>query len=263
MNGLYLANLIPQTIVSLKNAAVTHRRYSLAVKRKFDPAEPELMDRPQPVSAELERDLGNLYQLNRFFGSHRLVRHFLRQWIAPDSRVRIADLATGSGDIPRLAVDYARSVGATVTLDAIDQNSATLQIARNLSAGYPEIAFIEANILEWRPVEPYDIVLCSLALHHFTSDDAVRLLQHCQELSRGKILVSDLRRGYLATVGVFLLTATVFREPMTRIDARLSAARAFSFSEFHSLADQAGWNRFGHAKFLFARQAIWLACSER
>src|SRR5437588_4069566 len=108
------------------------------------------MDRPQPVSAELERDLENLRQLNRFFGSHRLVRHFLRRWIKPQkTRIRVADLATGFGDIPRLTVDYARSIGAAVTVDAIDQNAATLQIARRFSAGYPEISFTEGNILEW------------------------------------------------------------------------------------------------------------------
>jgi hypothetical protein len=37
------------------------------MKRQFDPAEPELMDLPQPVSNELEVDLQNLRQLNRFF----------------------------------------------------------------------------------------------------------------------------------------------------------------------------------------------------
>lgn len=216
------------------------------------------MDRPQPVSAELKRDLYNLYQLNRFFGSHQLVRHFLRKWIKSGSRMRMVDLATGFGDIPRLVVDYARSIGATVTVDAIDQNPATLQIARGASGGYPEISFVEGNILEWAPAEPYDIVHCSLALHHFTSEDAVRLLRNCRELSRRFVLMSDLRRGYLAGIGVFLLTATIFREPMTRIDGRLSAARAFSFSEFRSLAEQAGWIQFGHRRFAFARQAIWL-----
>src|SRR3982751_3974768 len=129
------------------------------------------MDRPQPVSAELERDLRNLCQLNRFFGSHRLVRHFLKKWITPGSRMRIADLATAFGDIPRLTVDYARSVGATVNVEAIDQNPATLQIARTFSAGYPEISFTEGNILEWESAEPCDIVMCSLALHHFSADD--------------------------------------------------------------------------------------------
>jgi 2-polyprenyl-3-methyl-5-hydroxy-6-metoxy-1,4-benzoquinol methylase len=226
--------------------------------RRFDPAEPELMDRPQPVSAELERDLHNLRQLNRFFGSYRLVRHFLRRWIKPGDRWRMADLATGSGDIPRLAVDYARSIGAAITVHAVDQQSSTLEIARRLSADYPEISYVNANILEWQPEEPYDIVLCSLALHHFSDADAVRLLRRCRELSRRFVLISDLRRSYLATIGVYVLTATVFREPMTRYDGRLSAARAFSFSELRTLAQRAGWKNFGHRKFHFARQAIWL-----
>jgi hypothetical protein len=71
-------------------------------------------------------------------------------------------------------------------------------------------------------------------------------------------LVSDLRRGFLATVGVYLLTTLIYRELMTRTDARLSAERAFSFHELRSLAKRAGWENFGHRKFRFARQAIWL-----
>jgi 2-polyprenyl-3-methyl-5-hydroxy-6-metoxy-1,4-benzoquinol methylase len=231
------------------------------MKRQFDPAEPELMDRPQPVSSELERDLHNLRQLNRLFGSYGLVSRFLRRWIKPGGRVRIVDLATGSGDIPRLVVDYARRAKAEVRVDAVDRQSATLEIAKSLSAHYPEILFCEGNILEWQ-AEPYDIVLCSLALHHFSEDDAVRLLKRCRELSRGFVLVSDLRRGLLASIGVYLLTALIFREPMTRNDGRVSAARAFSFRELRELAQRAGWTDFGHARFKFARQAIWLERTE-
>jgi 2-polyprenyl-3-methyl-5-hydroxy-6-metoxy-1,4-benzoquinol methylase len=228
------------------------------MKRQFDPAAPELMDRPQPVSAELVRDLRNLRQLNRCFGSHRLVRRFLRCWIKPGACVHVVDLATGSGDIPRLVVDFARSIGAKVEIDAVDRQSATLEIARKLSADYPEISFVEANILEWQPPNRCDIVLCSLALHHFSDEDAMRLLRRCCEFSRRFVLVSDLRRGWLATIGVYLLTALIFREPMTRYDGRVSAARAFSFAELDKLARQAGWGNFGHKKFRFARQAIWL-----
>ena len=228
------------------------------MKRQFDPAKPELMDRPQPVSSELEKDLRNIRQLNRFFGSHRLVLHFLRRWIKPGDRVRIVDLATGSGDIPRLIVDYAQKIGAKVEVDALDRQSATLEIARKLSGNYPEISYIDANILEWQLADPYDIVLCSLALHHFSDEDAVRLLRRCRELSQKFVLVSDLRRGLLATIGVYFLTALIFREPMTRYDGRVSAARAFSFAELDDLAGRAGWRNFQHKKFHFARQAIWL-----
>ncbi|MDP9099635.1 MAG: methyltransferase domain-containing protein [Verrucomicrobiota bacterium] len=227
------------------------------MKRQFNPAEPELMDRPQPVTGELASDLRNLRKLNRYFGSYRLIEHFLRRWIQARSRMRILDLGTGSGDIPRLIVDYARSAGATVTVDAVDQQRSTLEIAQSLSHDYPEIEFFEGDGLSFGE-GGYDVVLCSLALHHFEEAAAVELLKRCRTLSNRYVLVSDLRRGVLATLGVYLLTTFIFREPMTRTDARLSAERAFSFREFRSLAERAGWKNFGHAKFAFARQAIWL-----
>jgi SAM-dependent methyltransferase len=228
------------------------------LKRSFNPAVPELMDRPQPVTPELVSDLRNLRQLNRRFGSYALTTHFLRRWIQPGAQRRVLDLATGSGDIPRLVVDHARRVGAKVAVDAIDQQGSTLQIARGLSSGYPEIDFKEGDVLSFGEDGQYDIVLCSLALHHFDETAAVRLLERCRDLSRRFVLVSDLRRGFLATVGVYLLTALIYRDPMTRTDGRLSAARAFSFREFRSLAERAGWRNFGHRRFRFARQAIWL-----
>lgn len=216
------------------------------------------MDRPQPVTPELERDLRNLRHLNRYFGSYALVLRFMRRWIRAGDEMRILDLATGSGDIPRLIVDHARAIDAKVRIEALDQQSSTLEIARKLSANYSEISFVQADILEWQPPKRYDIVLNSLALHHFTKDDAIRLLRRCDDLSRRFVLVSDLRRGWLATAGVFLLTNLIFREPMTRYDARLSAARAFSFKELDDLAGRAGWQNFGHKNFQFARQAVWL-----
>ena len=216
------------------------------------------MDRPQPVTAELVSDLCNLRQLNRYFGSYALTLHFLRRWIQPGAQLRVLDLATGSGDIPRLVIDYARKVGATVTVEAIDQQTSTLEIARGLSAAYPEIDFKQGDVLFFGDDGQYDIVLCSLALHHFDEAAAVRLLERCRRLSRGFVLVSDLRRGLLATSGAYLLTAFIFRESMTRTDARLSAERSFSFREFSSLVKRAGWRNFGHRKFRFARQAVWL-----
>ena len=48
------------------------------------------MDRPQPVSAALISDLENLRTLNRYFGSYRLIRFFLRRWIRPGDKLRIA-----------------------------------------------------------------------------------------------------------------------------------------------------------------------------
>ena len=216
------------------------------------------MDRPQPVTEELISDLHNLRTLNRYFGSYRLVRYFLRRWIQPNDHLRVLDLATGSGDIPRLAVEFARERAARLTIDAVDFQRSTIAIAEQLSAGFPEIAYHCAEVHAFGREREYDIVLCSLALHHFTAEEAIRLLRRCRELSRGKVLVADLRRSWLAKIGVALLTTFFFPEPMTRNDARVSVERAFSFREMDETARAAGWRDFGHRRFRFARQAIWL-----
>ncbi|MGI8891041.1 MAG: methyltransferase domain-containing protein [Chthoniobacterales bacterium] len=228
------------------------------MKRRFDPADPEWMDRAQPISPALVSDLRNLRALNRYFGSYRLVRHFLQRWIQRGQSLRILDLATGSGDIPRLAAEFARNVGARVEIDAVDFQSSTIAIAQKLSSDFPEVRFHCADIQNFGEENSYDIVLFSLALHHFSEDDAVALLRRTLLLSREKVLVADLCRGWLATVGVSLLTTTIFREAMTKNDARASAERAFSFAEMGQMARAAGWVNYGHQRFRFARQAIWL-----
>ena len=216
------------------------------------------MDRPQPVSPELVSDLENLRSLNRYFGSYRLIRYFLRRWIRRGDNLRILDLATGSGDIPRLVAEFARAAGAQVQIDAVDFQASTIEIARQLSADFPEIQYHCADVHHFGENQSYDIVLFSLALHHFSADEAVRLLRHCRALSRGHVLVADLRRGWFAKIGVEVLTTALFREAMTRNDARLSVARAFSFRELEDLACAAEWSDHKHRRFRFARQAIWL-----
>jgi len=220
------------------------------------------MDRPQPISPELLSDLRNLRTLNRYFGGYRLIRNFLRGWVSPGEKLRIVDLATGSGDIPRLVVDFARKAGAEVEIDAVDFQASTIEIARELSVGFPEIRYHCTDIHHFGNERDYDIVLSSLALHHFSNSEAVAMLHRCQALSRGKVLVADLCRSWFAKLGIDLLTATVFREAMTRNDARASAERSFSYQELDELARAAGWRDYGHRRFRFARQAIWLEHSQ-
>jgi hypothetical protein len=58
--------------------------------------------------------------------------------------------------------------------------------------------------------------------------------------------------------GVWLMTAVLYREPMTKFDARLSVRRSFSYEELGKLARTAGWENFQQAHFPIARQAIWI-----
>jgi SAM-dependent methyltransferase len=230
----------------------------LVPERQFDDATIEMMDRPQLVSAELLADLENLRQLNRYFGSYRLVRHFLRRWFVPGSSISAIDLCTGFGDIPRFVVDWCRANHVSARIDAVDSQPATLELAKEHSRSYPEITFAVSDVFEVAPSGPVDFVFCSLALHHFADDPAIRLLRQARSMAQRGVLIADLERSDFGIAGIYLLTSCIYRAPMTRFDARLSICRAFSFSELHRLASAAGWQRFGHRRFPVCRQAIWM-----
>ncbi|MBV9274774.1 MAG: methyltransferase domain-containing protein [Verrucomicrobia bacterium] len=227
-------------------------------QRKFDPELTEMMDQPDPSRAELIGALENLRILNRYFGSHRIIRHFLRRWIRQGDSLSILDACTGFGDIPRLVVNWARIHQAKVQVLAIDFQSATLDIARQRSEEFPEIRFQQADLRSFNPGRPFDVVLCSLALHHFAWPEAVEILRTLERLADRAVLVSDLERSLGGMLGVYLLTSTIFRNPMTRFDGRLSIRRAFSFPEMRRLAVEAGWHGFRHRRFLANHQVLWL-----
>lgn len=226
------------------------------LSRRFDPSVPERMDVAESVTAELEADLTNLERLNRFFGAYHLIEWHLRRFLKPGKAYRLLDLCTGSGDIPRFIVLWARRRKIAIHIDAVDFLDPTLAVARVRSKKFPEITFLRADARHFSAPALYDGVLCSLALHHFSEIDAVMILQNMRRLAHGFVLAADLERKWLTALGVWFITATVFRQPMTLHDGRLSVRRSFNFQEFGRLAASAGWQNIQHRRFLFGRQAI-------
>jgi hypothetical protein len=78
-------------------------------------------------------------------------------------------------------------------------------------------------------------------------------------LSHDKVLVADLERTWFTWMCVQAVTRVAARDRMTRHDAKLSVRRAFTYRELGELAAEAGWRNFGHARFVPARQAIWMS----
>jgi len=206
----------------------------------------------------LERDLCNLASLNRRFGAVGLVLKRLTPLLRRREPLRILDLATGGGDIPRAVIRQARAMQCPVTITAVDRQAATLKIAEKHSAEFPEINYLRADILTLEPSRPHDVVMCNLALHHFEESDVIRILRQCGRWATQAVLITDLRRSRLAQAAIVAVTGLFYREPMTRHDARISSARAFSFGELHRLAIAAGWWGFEHRRCAFFRQSLWL-----
>ena len=143
-------------------------------------------------------------------------------------------------------------------IEATDANPLIVEIANRFSAGYPEIRYTTSDIMSFDPEQTYDVVHCSLTMHHFAAEEAVEVLRKCREWSHRLVLVTDLERSMLTRAGVWLANRILAHGSMTINDGDISARRAFSFREFRMLAKGAGWERFGHERFPLCRQALWL-----
>ena len=219
----------------------------LAPPRRFDPSCPELIDRPDTDRGLLREELRVLERMNRRLGGHQLLLQYAKRFLrsAKGASLSILDLGTGAADIPRAIVAWVRSRKLAVSITAVDGNPDVLRIAHESCRGWPEIR-LEQHDLRALPyvADSYDLVLCSLALHHFDWADAVAILRRMQEMARVGYIVNDLRRNWAAIWTAELVARTVIRSTVIRHDGPQSCRAAFTIHELRTLAQQAGLSNF-------------------
>jgi ubiquinone/menaquinone biosynthesis C-methylase UbiE len=218
-----------------------------APPRRFSLNYPELMDRPGISRALLREELQILETANRRWGGHKLVLGYVQRLLgsARTKSLTILDLGTGAADIPRAIVAWARQRKLPVAITAVDGNSGVLEIAREACRDWPEIR-LEQHDLRALPyaADSFDLVLCSLALHHFDSAVAVAILRRINELARRSCVVNDLHRNWPAIWTIELLARTVIKSHIVSNDAVQSARAAFTVRELWAMAEQAGLTNF-------------------
>jgi len=242
-----------------KTALLSNRTTWLAPLRRFNQNCPEWLDRPETDPALLREELEVLEGLNRRLGGHALVLHYVKRCIRfsqvaatrnstgvqTTRPLRILDLGTGRGDIPRAIVASARRRNVGIAITAVDVNPNGVRLAAEACFDWPEIRVEQHDMLALPyPAASFDLVLCSLALHHFGSADAVRILGRMQELSRLGYIVNDLRRNWLAIWLAELFAHTIIRSRIVRHDLPGSCRAAFTVPELQRMASEAGLANF-------------------
>ena len=209
--------------------------------------EKEMMDLPGNPKALLVEDLRNLRIINRYLGGYRGVITGLRRLVGQD-RMRqfsLLDVGTGSADIPKVIVQWARNHGIQAKVVALEPDPVTAEEAAHQTQDCPEITIIRADGMA-PPFQAasFDFVLASQMLHHFTEDKIIVLLKTWSGLARKAILVSDLVRDPLAYYGIRLITRLFTRNEMTRVDGPLSVRRALTKKEWRALFREAAVGPF-------------------
>jgi ubiquinone/menaquinone biosynthesis C-methylase UbiE len=206
--------------------------------------EAELMDEPDLDPEELAGNLRDIRRVNRLLGGTAIVLRHLPVLTAAAPRGRcltLLDLATGSADIPVAISRWAKRNGQAMTIVASDASEQMLADARRQVSGSPKISLVryDARAVPL-PDGAFDIVTCSLSLHHFPPDEAVRVLGEMRRLARIGFIVNDLRRSRLGYVAALLAGRATTRNRLTRHDAPLSVLRAYTPDELRDLLRRAG-----------------------
>ena len=195
------------------------------------------MDDAVDTTAELAENLHDLERANRWFGGSALVDAVLQTAAAT-----VLDVGCGSADIPAALAARAHARGRALRVTCLDRSAQILAVARSRVGSDPGLEFVQANG-EALPFGDgaFDVVTCSLALHHFDPPAALRLLSEMRRVARLRPFVSDLVRSLSAYVGTLAFVHLLSRNRLTRHDGPLSVRRAYTPGEARALAARAGW----------------------
>ena len=135
----------------------------------------------------------------------------------------------------------ARREGLPIQVDGCDISPQAVEHSRNQAeAAGVDARFFVHDALHGDLPSGYDVIMCSLFLHHLDEGDAQGVLGRMKSAARRLVLVDDLVRsrfGYtLAWVGCRLLS----RSKVVHYDGPVSVAGAFRADEVASLAAKAG-----------------------
>jgi len=209
----------------------------------------ELMDDLHLSNEALRKNLDELEIINKWLGGNTVVTSALhkvtRKYPFSNQTITIADLGCGGGDILREVAFWARKKNIKVNLTGIDANLFMVQYARQKCAAYPNIQVNQENIFSpaFKQTQ-FDVIICSLFCHHFTSPELIALLGQLQKQAKVAVIVNDLHRHPLAYYSIKWITKLLSGSYLVKNDAPLSVLRAFRKSEIKHILANAGITHF-------------------
>ena len=212
----------------------------------------ELLDEPRQEPDELAASLRQVAQANRLVGGTRALRRHLAHHLdrtprGPSARRHrvstVLDVGTGNGELAWALEQWSISRSTPVRVVGVDFHRDVIRVAGSLAAdrGWrAQLVRGDAMALPFAD-DSFDVVTCTLTLHHFGDEDAIRALGEMARVARGVVLVNDLERRPLNYWAARGLSWTLWRQNrLTRHDGPLSVLRSFTSRELLDLGQRAG-----------------------
>jgi 2-polyprenyl-3-methyl-5-hydroxy-6-metoxy-1,4-benzoquinol methylase len=214
----------------------------MMINTKYRTNEPEIMD-DFALEGEILRDaLDKIAKINRLLGGNQLTLQGVQQLlkgISKSKTITIVDIGCGNGDMLRALSDYGKKNNYKFNLIGIDANAFTVNHAEALSKTYENISYRCEDIFdaEFKSLT-YDMVLCTLTLHHFKDEEILSLMQVFYENANIGIVINDLHRSAVA-YRLFQALCIVFQlNDMSREDGLVSILRGFKRAELENYSKE-------------------------
>lgn len=223
----------------------------------------EMLDDPRASPALALRSLRDVALANRLFGGTRAIVREVRRIARArpaGSALTLLDVGTGLGDIAAAAARAVRACGHHTDVLGLEHTTTLAAAARAHCNG---VLVGDALALPVADAS-VDIVTCSQLLHHFTDDDAERLLRECMRVARTAVIIGDLRRSWWAVAGLWSSSFLLGFHPVSRHDGVVSILRGYTTRELDTLMHRATPGRVVTRRPLgFRVTSVWSPLVER
>ena len=220
----------------------------ISISTKHRTNQSEMMDDFDMEGNVLKDALDKIAKINQVLGGNKLTLQGIEQLIKnkpTEETITIVDVGCGSGDMLRTLADYAENNKLDFKLIGVDANNCTVNYARELSLNYPYIKYRCEDIFK-KPFEilQYDIVLCTLTLHHFKDEEIIKLLEVFKANAKLGIVINDLERSSIS-YRLFQTLCFIFRlNDMSRKDGLVSILRGFKKTELEQFSKKLNFHNY-------------------
>ena len=221
---------------------------------------PELMDDPTLDEDRLQAALKDVTLVNRYLGGQQItidgINHFTSKF--PQKTYTIVDLGCGDGAMLRKIAEYACKNKLDFQLLGLDLNAKSIALAKSKSVNYPEIQFLQKDILELnQDTFSCDIVTSTLTMHHFTDAEIETFLKQFLAISKLGVVINDLQRSRVAYVLFKAFSAVFMKTYIARHDGLISIKRAFTKNELLTFTQKLPLESY-KLKWRWAFRYLWI-----
>jgi 2-polyprenyl-3-methyl-5-hydroxy-6-metoxy-1,4-benzoquinol methylase len=212
----------------------------MPINTQYRTQEAEIMDDFSLQGKDLKEALDQIARINQLLGGNKVTLHGVKKILKNLDRTKtitIADIGCGNGDMLRMLARFSQRKNYTFKIIGIDANDFTINYAKTLSASYPNIEYQCMDIFsEDFKLVKYDIVLCTLTLHHFTDDEILNIITIFKKNAAAGIIINDLHRSKTA-YRLFEMICFIFNlSSMSRKDGLVSILRGFKKKELEEFS---------------------------